>query len=117
LTKTKAQGRPRKTKLVEDLRGAADEYKHIYVFKFENMRATVFKDIRMHFKESKIFMGKNKLAQVALGRSTEDEFKDNLMSLSQVSWLTTPPNQDCNAVIDSSEHIITTSVHCLPCRC
>lgn len=85
LTKTKAQGRPRKTKLVEDLRGAADEYKHIYVFKFENMRATIFKDIRMHFKESKIFMGKNKLAQVALGRSTEDEFKDNLMNLSQVS--------------------------------
>ena len=54
-------------------------------YTYSNMRATVFKDIRMHFKESKIFMGMNKLAKVALGKSTEDEFKDNLMRLSEVN--------------------------------
>ena len=30
-------------------------------------------------------MGKNKVAQIALGRSPEDEFKDNLRHLSSVS--------------------------------
>lgn len=32
-------------------------------------------------------MGKNKIAQIALGRSPEDEFKDNLHHLSSVSFL------------------------------
>jgi mRNA turnover protein 4 len=82
LTKTKAQGRPRKTQLVDDLRAAVDEYKHIYVFTFENMRTSIFKEIRQHFRESKLFLGKNKVAQVALGRSDEDEFKDNLRHIS-----------------------------------
>jgi hypothetical protein len=35
----------------------------------------------------RIFMGKNKIAQIALGRSPEDEFKDNLHHLSTVSFL------------------------------
>mmetsp|Transcript_31056 Transcript_31056/g.29654 ORF Transcript_31056/g.29654 Transcript_31056/m.29654 type:complete len:216 (-) Transcript_31056:1167-1814(-) len=82
LTKTRAKGRPLKTKLVEELRNACDEYKHIYVFSFQNLRAGIFKDIRQHFRESRIFMGKNKIAQIALGRSPEDEFKDNLHHLS-----------------------------------
>jgi mRNA turnover protein 4 len=113
LTKTRGKGRPQKTKLVEDLRAAVDEYQHIYVFSFENMRASIFKDIRLHFRESRyplmpisafrsrvhlsnslkvvdallyrIFMGKNKIAQVALGRSPEEEFKDNLRHVSTVS--------------------------------
>ena len=53
LTKTRSKGRPQKTKLVEDLRAAVDEYEHIYVFSFENMRASIFKDIRLHFRESR----------------------------------------------------------------
>lgn len=53
LTKTRGKGRPQKTKLVEDLRAAVDEYQHIYVFSFENMRASIFKDIRLHFRESR----------------------------------------------------------------
>ena len=55
LTKTRGKGRPQKTKLVEDLRTAVDEYQHIYVFSFENMRASIFKDIRLHFRESRYF--------------------------------------------------------------
>lgn len=53
LTKTRAKGKPRKIKLVEDLRTAIDEYKHIYVFSHENMRTSIFKDIRLHFRESR----------------------------------------------------------------
>lgn len=85
MTKTAGKGRPLKTKLVETLRDAVDEYDRIFVFKFENLRASKFKDVRMHFRESKIFMGKNSIAQIALGRTAEDEFKDNLRNVSKVT--------------------------------
>lgn len=42
-----------KKKLVEVLREAIDEYKSIYLFSFENMRAAKFKDVRMDWRESK----------------------------------------------------------------
>lgn len=52
------------------------------------MRSSKFKDIRMHFRSqstedgmdmpSKIMLGKNKLLQIALGRTPEDEYADNL---------------------------------------
>ncbi len=53
LTKTNAKGRNLKKKLVEVLREAIDEYKSIYLFSFENMRAAKFKDVRMDWRESK----------------------------------------------------------------
>jgi mRNA turnover protein 4 len=53
LTKTNSKGRTLKTKLVEVLREAVDEYKTIYLFSFENMRASKFKDVRMDWRESK----------------------------------------------------------------
>jgi mRNA turnover protein 4 len=69
--------------MVEMLRGALEEYKHVYVLSFENMRAARFKDVRMDWRESRIYLGKNTVAQVALGRSAEDEFKDNLRHISK----------------------------------
>lgn len=53
LTKTGAKGRTLKSKLIETLREAVDEYKSIYLFRFENMRASKFKDVRMDWRESK----------------------------------------------------------------
>mmetsp|Transcript_3062 Transcript_3062/g.4771 ORF Transcript_3062/g.4771 Transcript_3062/m.4771 type:complete len:216 (+) Transcript_3062:81-728(+) len=83
LTKTGAKGKELKKKLVDVLREAVDEYKSIYVLNFENLRAAKFREIRMHWKESKIFMGKNSVAQIALGRSPEEEYKDNLRHVSE----------------------------------
>jgi len=52
------------------------------------MRSSKFKDIRMHFRQkagedgmdmpSKIMLGKNKLLQIALGKTADDEHADNL---------------------------------------
>ena len=53
LTKTSSKGRTLKSKLVEDLRTHIDEYSSIYAFTYENMRTEKFKDVRMHFRESK----------------------------------------------------------------
>lgn len=47
------------------------------------MRSTLFKDIRMDWRESRIVLGKNSVTQIALGRTAEDEYKDNLRYISQ----------------------------------
>lgn len=83
LTKTSSKGRDLKTKMIDLLRESLDEYNSVYVLKFENMRAARFKEIRMHWKESRIFLGKNTVAQIALGKSKEDEYKDNLRHISK----------------------------------
>lgn len=53
LTKTSSKGRPLKTKMVDMLRESLDEYKHVFVLRFENMRASHFKDVRMDWRESR----------------------------------------------------------------
>ena len=43
------------------------------------MRSNKFKDVRLEFRnDSRIFLGKNKLLQIALGRTPEEEYADNL---------------------------------------
>jgi len=68
-----------------------DIHDSLFLFSYENMRSNKFKDIRMHFRPtamndapSRIFLGKNKLLQVALGRTTEDEYSDNLRQVSKL---------------------------------
>ena len=55
------------------------------------MRFNKFKNIRMHFRSNKdnpksssrIILEKNKLLQIALGRTTEQEYSDNLRHVSK----------------------------------
>ena len=77
LTKTKAKSMEDKTDTIEMLRSAVDEYKNVFAFTYENMRSAAFKEVRMHFKESRLFLGKNKVAQVALGKGKEEEYREN----------------------------------------
>mmetsp|Transcript_25221 Transcript_25221/g.48222 ORF Transcript_25221/g.48222 Transcript_25221/m.48222 type:complete len:241 (+) Transcript_25221:220-942(+) len=102
LTKTAKKTREHKTKYVEMVREAIDTNKRVYLFSYENMRSNHFKDVRLHFRggnaknnkmsdsdendtsaEGRIFLGKNKLLQIALGRTPEDEYSDNLHRLSK----------------------------------
>lgn len=85
LTKTNSKGREQKTKLIDNLRESIDEYNSIYMFSYENMRTVNFTDVRVDFKDSKLFMGKNSIAQLAFGRTVEEEYKDNLRNMSKVS--------------------------------
>jgi len=55
------------------------------------MRSSKFKKIRMEFrrpnaegKRSRIFLGKNKLMQIALGKTPEDEYSENLRHVSKL---------------------------------
>jgi mRNA turnover protein 4 len=89
LTKTeKRSTREHKSTLIDEVRKAIDDHETIYVFSYENMRSTKFKNIRMYFrseqKKSRIFLGKNKLLQIALGRTIEEEYADNLHHMSKL---------------------------------
>lgn len=53
LTKTSAKGKNLKTKLVESLREALDEYENVFVLRYDNMRAALFKDVRNDWRDSK----------------------------------------------------------------
>lgn len=92
LTKTdKRSTREHKSSYIEEVRTAVDNHDNLYLFSYENMRSNKFKEIRMHFRPSpmndapsRIFLGKNKLLQVALGRTSEDEYDDNLRQVSKL---------------------------------
>ncbi len=82
LTKTKSKGSNMRQKQVEEVRDALDEYSQIYVLSCKNIRTAQMNEVRKEFEDSKIYMGKNSVAAVALGRNQEDEFKDNLRHVS-----------------------------------
>jgi len=90
LTQTAKKTRDHKAAVVQEIRSAIDDHDSLFLFSFENMRSHLFKKVRMDFREpdmegksSRIFLGKNKLMQIALGRTPEDEYADNLKAVSK----------------------------------
>jgi len=85
LTKTeKRSTRDHKTSYIQEVRDAVDKYDSVYLFSYENMRSRPFKTIRLDFRnDSRIFLGKNKLLQIALGRTAEEEYQDNLRQVAK----------------------------------
>ena len=71
---------------MQQVREAVDTHESVVVFSYENMRSAKFKNVRLHFRDdgSRIFMGKNKLLQIALGRTDEEEYADNLRHVSKL---------------------------------
>ncbi|BBN01425.1 mRNA turnover protein 4 [Marchantia polymorpha subsp. ruderalis] len=85
LSKTQKKTKEHKETLVSTLRKALDEYQSLYVFSYENMRNSLFKELRDKLKtSSRFFMGGNKVLQIALGKTNADEVKDNLHKASEL---------------------------------
>lgn len=84
LTQTDKKNREHKQTVINDVRGAIDDYASLYLFSYENMRSSKFKNVRMDFKDSRIFLGKNKLLQIAMGKTPEDEYMENLRQVSKL---------------------------------
>jgi len=78
LTKTAKHDKEWKKKMILDLKESAELYENIYMFKVVGMRGNALRELRMDWKDSKIFLGKNKIMEVALGRSEQTEVKQNL---------------------------------------
>ena len=48
------------------------------------MRNSKLKEVRSQWKESRFFYGKNRVMQLALGRSEAEEYKEGLHNVAQV---------------------------------
>lgn len=83
LTKVKRKGREAKEEMVEKIHEAVDKFKNCFVLSFDNMRTGPFKSIQNSMRDSKFFIGKNKVMQVSLGKSPETEPADNTHLLSK----------------------------------
>jgi mRNA turnover protein 4 len=84
LTNTVSKGRELKTELIDSIRQAIDKYEHLYVISFENMRSNLFKSLRSQMTDSRIFLGKNKVMTLALGKSEADEYSTELCKVGNV---------------------------------
>ncbi|XP_052762816.1 mRNA turnover protein 4 homolog [Mya arenaria] len=81
LTQTRKKGLELKQKLIEDIRESVDQYARIFTFSVHNMRNTYLKDIRLDWKHSRFYFGKNKVMSLALGRTSSDEYRENLHNI------------------------------------
>jgi mRNA turnover protein 4 len=71
LTKTKQDRRGNKSKLIDSIRAAAEQFSSAYVFSMENVRSERFKELRAEWSDSRFFLGKNRLMALALGETPE----------------------------------------------
>lgn len=81
LTRTKKVGKDAKNAHIDSIRSALEEYDHVFVVRYDNMRSTKIREVRKDFRESKLYLGKNTISKVALGKNLEEEVKDNLHNL------------------------------------
>lgn len=84
LTKTRKSlvGRESKQQLLSKIRSHVDDYASIYLFRAANMRNTPLKALREDWRDSRFFLGRNRIAQVALGRTESEEYLDGLAAVS-----------------------------------
>ncbi|CAG5136514.1 unnamed protein product, partial [Candidula unifasciata] len=83
LTQTRKKGLELKQKIIEKIRETADLYANIFTFSVYNMRNVQLKEIRQEWSHSRFFFGKNKVMQIALGRTEDEEYKENLSKLTR----------------------------------
>lgn len=55
----------------------------MFIFSYENMRGAPLKELREKWSDSRFFLGKNKVMQIALGRDSETAFRPGLDKVSQ----------------------------------
>ena len=67
---------------MDDVQTAVDQYERLFVFEFDNMRSNFFKQLRVEWADSRFFLGKNRVMQLALGLDEESEFRPGLSQAS-----------------------------------
>lgn len=110
LSETKKKGREHKESVINAVRKAAEDYISVYVFSFENMRNSKFKELRERLKSSsRFFLGSNKVLQIALGRTAADEVKDGIHKASAMLhgdcglFFTNLPKEEVVRIFESFE--------------
>lgn len=83
LTNVKKQGKERKNDLMENIREAVEKYENVVLVEFDQQRNVHVKEVRQRFANGRLFFGKNKLMQLALGTTPETEVEENLHQMAQ----------------------------------
>lgn len=82
LTKTSKKGVELKQRIINDIRGCAENYDRVFVIRVKNMRNNKFQVIREAWRDSRFFFGKVKIMALALGKTPETEVIDGIHNLS-----------------------------------
>jgi mRNA turnover protein 4 len=83
LTKTTKKENDKKSSLIDKVRNNIDQYEYCYAFNYKNMTTMPMQELRKYYEESKFIIGKNKVLQVALGRTEEESHRINSYHLSE----------------------------------
>jgi len=83
LTKVKKKDRSVKSSLINQVREALQKYSFVYIFSLENQRNAYLKIARDKLNPGRIFYGKNKVMQLALGLRPENEIFENIHIIAQ----------------------------------
>lgn len=78
LTVTKKKHYDTKKDLVSEIQDCCDKYAHIFVLQVHNDRNNLLKEVRESWKHSRLFLGRNKVMAVSLGRTKESEHRPEL---------------------------------------
>jgi len=62
-----------KKKIVTELRVAGESYENVYVFRVIGMRGPGLRELRKSWRDSKLFLGKNTVMTIAIGKTKESE--------------------------------------------
>ncbi len=73
----------KKTELANKIKNYLDEFEYCYVIKYKNMTNLPMQELRNYWKNSKFVIGKNKVLQVVLGKTEDDECKLNTHRLTK----------------------------------
>ena len=83
LTQVKSDRRDHKQKVVAAVREAADKYARAFVFSLRNQRSRHMQHVRRKYRAGRIFCAKHTVVQLALGRSPEEDYRENLHQVSR----------------------------------
>jgi mRNA turnover protein 4 len=72
-----------KKKMVTEVRDSVEAYSNIYIFRVIGMRGPGLRELRKAWRDSRIFLGKNKVMALALGKSSESEISTNAHKIAE----------------------------------
>eukprot|EP00735_Rhodelphis_limneticus_P014358 TRINITY_DN8370_c0_g1::TRINITY_DN8370_c0_g1_i1::g.29082::m.29082 TRINITY_DN8370_c0_g1::TRINITY_DN8370_c0_g1_i1::g.29082 ORF type:complete len:243 (+),score=51.19,sp/Q9UKD2/MRT4_HUMAN/51.13/2e-75,Ribosomal_L10/PF00466.15/2.2e-18,RNase_H_2/PF13482.1/0.016,RNase_H_2/PF13482.1/3.6e+03 TRINITY_DN8370_c0_g1_i1:43-771(+) len=84
LTKTIKKSHQIKQKLIEKIHEGVENYKNIFVFSYGNLPNSKLKEVRDTWKDSRFFLGKNKVMARALGLDESEEHKEGLRQIAKL---------------------------------
>jgi mRNA turnover protein 4 len=95
-----------KQKLILQIKECVSKYTNMFILSYTNFSSLHFKQLMEQWKDSKFFISKNKVIQVALGREAENEIAKNISYLTPkiqglcIVLFTNRSLEDVNAMVE-----------------